>query len=325
MSNNSIIQVPAILNTYVETENHFNLKRIIESNKFFPVMIVGPSGTGKSITVEQVCAQLNREYCRIQITPETDEDSLIGGFRIRNGDMEFDDGPVLRAMRSGAILMIDEIDRGSNKIMCLQAVMEGKPLTIKRTGEIVYPAPGFNIVVTGNTKGRGDQSGRYMAACIIDDAFLERIPVTLIHDYPSEQDESEILRRHMESLNLKDEVVFRALLKWSRKSRPTILDDEEDEAVISTRRMCMVADMISMVGDDAQAVQLVCNRYETSDTAALVTSYAAIRPDVQREVEEAARMKEIAERSNKFVDTDTGDAVDSLIERMKARKAARGG
>jgi hypothetical protein len=158
---------------------------IIKSGRFYPVFVSGLSGNGKTLMIEQACAQTNREFLRVNISPETDEDDLIGGFRLVNGETKWFDGPVIQAMKRGSVLTLDEIDRGSNKLMCIQGILEGKGYLVKKTGEYVEPVAGFNVIATANTKGKGDDSGRYMAATILDDAFLERFPITVEQEYPS--------------------------------------------------------------------------------------------------------------------------------------------
>jgi hypothetical protein len=165
---NSEVFIPQKEAEFVKWGYFSDVKKIIESRMFFPMFVAGLSGNGKTMMVEQACANAKREYVRVQITPETDEDDLIGGFRLLDGETVFAKGPVIKAMEAGAILLIDEIDRGSNKLMALQGVLEGKPVMIKKTGEMVYPASGFNVIATANTKGQGDEQGRFIAATIID-------------------------------------------------------------------------------------------------------------------------------------------------------------
>src|SRR6056300_245880 len=195
------VYVPAKADTFVAWGNFTDLKKIVASQMFYPTYIAGLSGNGKTFMVEQVCAQAKREFVRVQITPETDEDDLIGGFRLLNGETVFAKGPVIKAMEAGAILLIDEIDRGSNKLMCLQGVLEGKPVLIKKTGEVVKPAPGFNVIATANTKGKGDEAGRFISATIIDEAFLERFTITMEQPYPTAATEKKIIVNHMSEFN----------------------------------------------------------------------------------------------------------------------------
>jgi len=184
--------------TYVAFGFHKDLTTILSSKNFYPVFITGLSGNGKTTMVEQVCASLKREAIRVNISIETDEDDLIGGNTLIDGNVVYREGPVLLAMKRGAVLILDECDRGSNKLMCLQAILEGKPYFNKKTGETVYPAPGFNIVATANTKGQGSDSGKYMSAQILDDAFLERFAVTIEQEYPSVKVEKKIVMKKME-------------------------------------------------------------------------------------------------------------------------------
>lgn len=320
----SSVFIPEVDPNYVAWGDHDFLKSVIEKKKFFPVNIVGPTGTGKSIMAEQVCAELGRAYCRIQITPEADEDSLIGGVRLveENGVTvtTFQYGPVVEAMRSGAVLMIDEIDRGSNKIMCLQAVMEGKPIVIKRTNEVIEPHPDFTIIATSNTKGRGDDSGKYMAAVIIDDAFLERFPVVLQHDYPPEHIEAQILRKHMDKHSINDELVELSLLSWVQKNRGQA---EEEDAVISTRRVCLIVETMSFFAGetdyDVTAITMGTNRFEAEDQSALLSLYMNIRPEVDEQIR-ARRLQDDLDAHVEKHGADSENMASKIINKYKNRK-----
>lgn len=191
--------------TFIPWGPYSDIMKILQSNMFYPTYISGLSGNGKTFMVEQACAKLGKEFIRVQINPETDEDDLLGGFRLINGETVFSKGPVLKAMENGAILLLDEIDRATNKIMCLQGILEGKPVLVKKTGEIVEPAQGFNIIATANTKGKGSEDGRFTAASIIDDAFLERFTISVDQQFPSLNVEKNIVIKHMEKFDCVDE------------------------------------------------------------------------------------------------------------------------
>ena len=228
---NNEIFVPAKDQYYVPWGNSKDVEMIVKSGSFYPTFITGLSGNGKTTMVEQACARTNREYVRVQITPETDEDDLIGGFRLIDGETVFAKGPVIKAMEAGALLLIDEIDRGSNKIMCLQGVLEGKPIMIKKTGEVIKPAEGFNVISTANTKGQGSEDGRFIAATIIDEAFLERFTITLEQPYPSMAIEKKIIIKHMDKFDCKDNDFADRLTQWSETIRKTFEDGGVDDIV----------------------------------------------------------------------------------------------
>ena len=209
---NDEVFVPDFDSTFVPWGNFTEIVKVLKSGMFYPTFVSGLSGNGKTFQIEQACAKLNREYVRVQISPETDEDDLIGGFRLIKGETVFQKGPVIKAMEAGAVLMIDEIDRGTNKIMCLQGVLEGKPVLIKKTGEVVSPKDGFNIIATANTKGKGSEDGRYSGASVIDDAFLERFTITLEQTFPTMATEEKIVMKHMQKFEAVDEE-FGKLLK----------------------------------------------------------------------------------------------------------------
>ena len=271
----SEVYIPPKNPNFVRWGYFADVKKIIESGMFYPMFISGLSGNGKTIMVEQVCALANREYVRVQITPETDEDDLIGGFRLVNGETVFAKGPVIKAMEQGAVLLIDEIDRGSNNLMTLQGVLEGKPVLIKKTGEVVVPAPGFNVIATANTKGQGDETGRFIAATIIDDAFLERFTITLEQPYPAENVEKKIVLKHLKSFGVGDEAddFAEKLTKWGQAIRKTYQEGGIDE-LISTRRLCHIAQTYSIFGDRAKAVELCVNRFEADTRDAMVDLYS---------------------------------------------------
>ena len=269
------VYIPKKLKTFVRWGHFADIKKIISSEMFYPVYITGLSGNGKTMMVEQACAELNREYVRVQITPETDEDDLIGGFRLINGETVFAKGPVIKAMEAGAILLVDEIDRGSNKLMALQGVLEGKPVLIKKTGEVVVPAKGFNVLATSNTKGKGSEDGRFIAATIIDEAFLERFTITVEQPYPTESVERKILVKHMELYGEVDENFAEMLTKWGVAIRKTFDDGGVDE-IISTRRLCHIVQTYSIFGNRKKAVELCISRFDNDTRAAFFDLYEKI-------------------------------------------------
>lgn len=260
---------------YVRWGYFSDLNQIIKSESFFPVYISGLSGNGKTMMVEQVCANLNREYIRVQINPETDEDDLIGGFRLVKGETVFQKGPVIRAMERGAILLIDEIDRATNKIMCLQGIVEGKPVLLKKTGEIVHPAKGFNVIATANTKGKGSEDGRFSAAGILDEAFLERFVITLEQTFPSAAIENKIVTKLMNSFDCVDEEFAKKLVDWAFVIRKTYFDDGIDE-LISTRRLAHIVQTFSVFKDRMKAIEFCINRFDDESKSAFLDLYTKI-------------------------------------------------
>ena len=272
---NDEVFVPAKDDTYVKWGFCKDVEMIIKSKEFYPTYVAGLSGNGKTMMVEQSCARANREYVRVQITPETDEDDLIGGFRLVDGETVFCKGPVIKAMEKGAILLIDEIDRGSNKIMCLQGVLEGKPVLIKKTGEVISPAKGFNVIATANTKGKGSEDGRFIAATIIDEAFLERFTITLEQPYPSQSIERNIVKNHMDKFNCLDEQFCESLTIWSEAIRKTFIDGGVDE-VISTRRLCHIVQTFSIFNDKTKAIELCVSRFDDDTKEAFMDLYSKV-------------------------------------------------
>lgn len=273
------VYVPAKDSTFVRWGYFADVKKIIESKMFFPMYVAGLSGNGKTMMIEQACAQAKREYVRVQITPETDEDDLIGGFRLLNGETVFAKGPVIKAMEAGAILLIDEIDRGSNRLMALQGVLEGKPVMIKKTGEVIQPASGFNVIATANTKGQGDENGRFIAATIIDEAFLERFNVTLEQPYPAASVEKKIVANHMAKFGVDDAVFAEKLVDWGQAIRKTFEDGGVDD-IISTRRLCHIVQTFSIFGDRKKAIELCVNRFDPDTRAAFVDLYEKLDAEV---------------------------------------------
>ena len=280
---NDEVFVPQKDESFVSWGHFKDVVSVIKSSIFYPIYVTGLSGNGKTMMVEQACAKLNREYVRVQITPETDEDDLIGGFRLVNGETVFNKGPVIKAMEKGAILLIDEIDRGSNKIMCLQGVLEGKPVLIKKTGEVINPSNGFNVIATANTKGKGSEDGRFIAATIIDEAFLERFTITLEQPYPSSSVERKIIINHMQKFNCLDESFADNLTVWSETIRKTFADGGVDE-IISTRRLCHIVQSYSIFGDKLKAIQLCVSRFDEDTRDGFLDLYTKVdaEPDPEQ-------------------------------------------
>ena len=272
--------IPKVNSLYVPFGFFDNMKRIVASKKFYPVFVSGLSGNGKTFMVEQACAQLKTECLRVNISPETDEDDLIGGFRLIDGETKWFDGPVVQAMKSGAVLILDEIDRGSNKLMCLQGVLEGKGLFVKKTGEFVEPVSGFNIIATANTKGKGDETGRYMAATILDDAFLERFPITVEQEYPDTKVETKILTKLFASLGITDKAFAENLVKWADIIRKTFEEGAIDE-LISTRRLSHIAEAYTIFNDKMEAIKYCINRFDGETKTAFLDLYTKIDAGIE--------------------------------------------
>ena len=269
------VYIPAKDDCYIPWGNSSDIAEIIKSEQFYPTFITGLSGNGKTMMVEQACAKLKREYVRVQITQETDEDDLIGGFRLINGETVFSYGPVVKAMKRGAILLIDEIDRGSNKLMCLQSVLEGKTLLLKKTGEVISPTKGFNVIATANTKGKGSDDGRFTAATILDEAFLERFVDTIEQNYAPARTELKIIMKHMEKFNKIDKDFAENLITWAEIIRKTFADGGVDE-VITTRRLCHIVQIYSIFNDKMKSITRGIARFDDDTKAAFADLYTKV-------------------------------------------------
>lgn len=261
--------------TFVPFGFYRDLTKVLKAGVFYPTFISGLSGNGKTTMVEQVCAKLKREAIRVNISVETDEDDLIGGNTLIDGNVVYREGPVLTAMKRGAVLILDEIDRGSNKLMCLQAILEGKPYFNKKTGETVYPADGFNVIATANTKGRGSDDGKFISAQILDDAFLERFAITVEQEYPSAAVEKKIVLNKMSKVEAVDEEFATNLVTWAEIIRKTFYDGGIDD-LVSTRRLEHIVNAFAMFGDRAKAVELCVNRFDADTKTAFLDLYTKV-------------------------------------------------
>ena len=266
--------------TFVAWGSYHDIVKVIKSEMFYPVYVSGLSGNGKTFMVEQAAAKLNREFIRVQINPETDEDDLLGGFRLVNGETVFSKGPVLKAMENGAILLLDEIDRATNKIMCLQGILEGKPVLVKKTGEVVKPAKGFNVIATANTKGKGSEDGRFTAATIIDEAFLERFTISVDQKFASPAIEKKILLKHRDKFRASDDDFVQTHLDCADIIRKTFYDDGVDE-VISTRRLCHIVQTFSIFKDRMKAIDLCIARFDDDTKEAFLDLYSKVDAGVE--------------------------------------------
>ena len=276
--------VPSKDNNYVPFGNFTDVKKIIQSGIFYPTFITGLSGNGKTFSVEQACAALNRELIRVNITIETDEDDLIGGFRLVDGNTVWHNGPVVEALERGAVLLLDEVDLASNKILCLQSVLEGKGLFLKKTGRYVQPAKGFTIVATANTKGKGSDDGRFIGTNVLNEAFLERFALTFEQEYPTPAIETKILIRIAASLGKHDEEFCTNLANWADIIRKTFKDGGIDE-VISTRRLVHIMRAYAIWNDRMKAIKVCVNRFDEETKQSFVELYDKIDADVNTEEE----------------------------------------
>jgi hypothetical protein len=276
--------IPDKDDTFVKFGNFNDIKRIIQSRLFYPTFITGLSGNGKTFSVEQACAHLKREMIRVNITVETDEDDLIGGFRLVNGETVWHNGPVIEALERGAILLLDEIDLASNKILCLQSVLEGKGVFLKKIGRFVKPAAGFNVVATANTKGKGSDDGRFIGTNVLNEAFLERFPVTFEQDYPAPSVEQRILEGIALDLGVEDRDFCKRLCDWGEVIRKTFYDGGIEE-IISTRRLVHIIRAYAIFQDKAKAIQVCINRFDDETKQSFLELYDKIDVDFQMPTE----------------------------------------
>ena len=277
--------VPDNDSTFVKFGPFPDIKKIIQSNQFYPTFITGLSGNGKTFSVEQACAQLKREIIRVNITIETDEDDLIGGFRLVNGATVWHNGPVIEALERGAILLLDEIDLASNKILCLQSILEGTGVFLKKIGRFVRPTAGFNVIATANTKGRGSDDGRFIGTNVLNEAFLERFPVTFEQSYPAVKTEEKLLKLHAESVNVSDEKFIKKLVDWADIIRKAFYDGGIEE-IISTRRLVHIIRAYSIFNNKAKALQVCINRFDDDTKQSFMELYDKVDADVNFEKDE---------------------------------------
>ena len=277
--------VPVKDSTFVPFGSFKDVKNIIKSKQFYPAFITGLSGNGKTFTVEQACAQLNRELIRVNITIETDEDDLIGGFRLIDGNTVWHNGPVTEALERGAVLLLDEVDLASNKVLCLQSILEGKGVFLKKVGRFIQPAAGFNVIATANTKGKGSDDGRFIGTNVLNEAFLERFPVTFEQDYPAPSTENRILGSIAAEVGVTDTDFCKRLVDWADIIRKTFYDGGVDE-IISTRRLVHIVRAFSIFNDKMKAIQVCVNRFDDETKQSFLELYDKVDADVDLEAAE---------------------------------------
>ncbi len=277
--------VPARVGEYVKFGHYGDVKTIKKSGQFYPVFITGLSGNGKTMMIEQVHAELKKELFRVNITIETDEDDLIGHYALLDGKTVWQDGPVTMAMERGATLLLDEVDLASNKIMCLQPVLEGNPLLIKKEGRIVRPKEGFTVMATANTKGKGSEDGRFIGTNILNEAFLERFPITVEQEYPSVSVERKIIIKLMESLGCEDSEFAGKLVDWADLIRKTFYDGGVDE-IIATRRLVHIVQAFSIFNNRMKAIAMCVARFDDQTKETFMDLYSKLDDKVSMPSEE---------------------------------------
>ena len=267
---------------FVPFGNFNDLKKIFTSKIFYPIFITGLSGNGKTFGVEQACAQAKRDLIRVNITVETDEDDLIGGFRLVDGNTVWHNGPVIEALERGSVLLLDEIDLASNKILCLQSILEGNGVFLKKVGRYVLPKEGFTVVATANTKGKGSEDGRFIGTNVLNEAFLERFPLTFEQDYPKAQTEVRMLNNYCKELDCCDDKYIANLTAWAEIIRKTFKDGGVDE-VISTRRLVHIIRAYAIFSDRVKAIQVCLNRFDDETKRSFLELYDKIDSEVDIE------------------------------------------
>ena len=255
-----------------------DIKKIVSSKAFYPIFVTGLSGNGKTMNVSQACAAANRECIRVNITIETDEDDLLGGYRLQDGQTVWQDGPVIEAMKRGALLLLDEIDLASNKIMCLQPILEGNGVFLKKINQFVKPAKGFNVIATANTKGQGSDDGKFIGTNILNEAFLERFPITIEQAYPTNKIEEKILLNVMSDKKLTstvDSEFASSLVTWADIIRKTYYEGGVDE-LISTRRLVHIVEAFSIFKNKMKAIEMCTNRFDLDTKTSFLDLYTKI-------------------------------------------------
>ena len=299
--------VPAKDKDFVNFGNFADVKNIITSKKFYPVFITGLSGNGKTLAVTQACAVAKRELIRVNITIETDEDDLLGGYRLRDGQTVWQNGPVIEAMERGAVLLLDEIDLASNKIMCLQPILEGSGIYVKKINKFVKPKLGFNVVATANTKGQGSDDGKFIGTNVLNEAFLERFPVTFEQEYPGNKTEVKIVATKLKSAGKSDDKFANNLVTWADVIRKTFKDGGVDE-IISTRRLVHIAEAYAIFKNKMKAIEVCTNRFDESTKTSFVDLYTKV--DSGASAEQILADKKAAEEAE-LLQEDKQDSDDS--------------
>jgi len=311
-----VIPFPVQTESFIpDKDSHFvrfghckDVEQIVKSRIFYPTFVTGLSGNGKTFMVEQVCAKLNREMFRVNVTIETDEDDLLGHYLLKDGETVWQDGPVIQAMKRGAILLLDEVDLASNKIMCLQPVLEGKGIFIKKINQWIRPVRGFNVFATANTKGKGSDDGRFIGTNILNEAFLERFAITMEQDYPSISVEKKILNAVLVSLGCENEEFVDKLTNWADIIRKTFYDGGVDE-IIATRRLVHICNAYAIFGDKMKSIQMCVNRFDEETKSAFLDLYSKVDADVtvpgKTPAEDGESTLEEENTSNEEEDTET--------------------
>ena len=305
--------VPAKDTDFVNFGNYSDIRNIVKSKKFYPVFITGLSGNGKTLAVTQACAESKREMIRCNITIETDEDDLLGGYRLKDGQTVWQNGPVIEAMERGAVLLLDEIDLASNKIMCLQPILEGSGVYVKKINRFVAPKLGFNVIATANTKGQGSDDGKFIGTNVLNEAFLERFPVTFEQQYPSAKIEEKIVAQKLKSAGKSDVKFASNLVTWADVIRKTYNDGGVDE-IISTRRLVHIAEAYGIFKNKMKAIQVCTNRFDDDTKTSFTDLYTKV--DSGASVEKILADKKAAEEaeilSEKKSDDSEEDAEDDF-------------
>ena len=295
---------------FVSFGNYPDVKQIVKSNQFYPVFITGLSGNGKTMGVTQACAELKKELIRVNITIETDEDDLLGGYRLKDGQTVWQNGPVIEAMERGAVLLLDEVDLASNKIMCLQPILEGSGVFVKKINKFVKPKDGFNVIATANTKGQGSEDGKFIGTNVLNEAFLERFPITFEQSYPSMKIEKKILTNTLKAAGKTDDKFIDKLTTWADVIRKTYFDGGVDE-IISTRRLVHITQAFAIFDNKMKAIQMCTNRFDDDTKNSFVELYTKVDAGANAEsIMEDQKKSDLAEQM-KDNDSESSDEEDS--------------
>jgi len=184
---------------YIDWNNSFEvLDKAYELGLF--VLIIGPKGTGKTTLVREFSAKKNIKLESINFSLRTRESHLVGSKSLENGSVGFDEGILVKSMREGNMLYLDEINAAEADVLLRldEALDDRRQIVLKESGgELIQANSGWFVVATINPL-------THVGTKELPPQLLSRFPVRIRLEYPPEEIELQIVKKYISGSNDKE-------------------------------------------------------------------------------------------------------------------------
>ena len=177
---------------YLDWSNAFEILEKAHKQGIF-VLVIGPKGTGKTTLVREFAKKQSMKLESINFSLRTRESHLVGSKSLTEGNIQFDEGILIKSMKEGNMLYLDEINAAEADVLLRldEALDDRRQVVLKESGgEIVTAEKSWFVIATINPLN-------HVGTKELPPQLLSRFPIRLRMDYPPEEKELEIVKKHV--------------------------------------------------------------------------------------------------------------------------------